>query len=122
VPVRCIVGPATGRRLGTMTIWISGFAFLVFGIVGCRLWYRRWRTRRIALRRRVELPNSHYASQLVRDQLDRDRWGDLNLLRLHEVNREEVERLLGLVDALGADSLSSPERVFLDHLTTLRFG
>jgi hypothetical protein len=105
-----------------MTLWISGIAFLVVGIVGARLWYRRWRARRIAARRRVELPNSHYASQLVIDQLDRERWGDLNLSRLHEVNREEVQRLLGLVDALGAESLSSRERVFLDHLTSLRFG
>jgi len=105
-----------------MTIWISGFTFFVFGIVGGRLWYRHWRERRIAQRRRVELPNSHYASQLVRNQLDRERWGDLNLERVHEVNREEVERLLGLVDALGAGCLSTRERVFLDHLSSLRFG
>lgn len=105
-----------------MTIWISGFAFLVAAVIGSRFWYKRWRARRIAARRRVELPNSHYASQLVRDQLDRERWGDLNMGRLHPVNREEVERLLGLVDALGADSLSTRERVFLDHLTNLRFG
>jgi hypothetical protein len=105
-----------------MTIWISGFAFLVVAIVGGRLWYRRWRAQRVAARRRVELPNSHYVSQLVRNQLDRERWGDLSLSHLHEVNREEVERLLGLVDALGAESLSSRERVFLDHLTSLRFG
>ena len=105
-----------------MTIWISGFAFFVFSIVGSRLWYRRWRMRRIAQRRRVELPNSHYASQLVRNQLDRERWGELERLRLHEVNREEVERLLALVDALGADALSSRERVFLDHLSSLRIA
>ena len=105
-----------------MTIWISGFAFLIVGIVGLRIWYRRWRQARIAARRRVELPNSHYASQLVLDQLDRERWGDLNMSRLHPVNREEVERLLGLVDALGATVLSPRERVFLDHITSLRFG
>ena len=120
--VRRIVGPLSGRWFRAMTIWISGFAFFVFGIVGSRFWYRRWRMRRIAERRRVELPNSHYASQLVRNQLDRERWGDMELLSLHEVNREEVERLLALVDALGVDALSSRERVFLDHLTSLRFA
>jgi len=90
--------------------------------MGLRLWYLRWRARKIAARRRVELPNSHYSSQLVQNQLDRERWQDLNLSRLHPVNREEVERLLSMVDALGVDALSPRERVFLDHLTSLRFG
>lgn len=105
-----------------MTIWIFGFALLTACAVGSRIWYRRWRARRVAARRRVELPNSHYASRLVRNQLDRERWGTLNLACLHPVNREEVERLLGLVDALGVDALSPKERLFLDHLTSLRFG
>lgn len=105
-----------------MALWISVFAFLLLGSAALRLWYRAWRKRRIAARRRVELPNSHYASKLVRHQIDRQRWGDLNVSRLHPVNREEVERLLGMVDALGPDSLSPRERLFLDHLTGLRFG
>ena len=62
-----------------MSFWITVFAILVFAIIGGRFWYKRWRAQRIAARRRVELPNSHYASQLVRDQIDRERWGDLNL-------------------------------------------
>lgn len=105
-----------------MTLWISAIGFSVFAVVGLRFWYRRWRSRRIAARRRVESPNSQYSSRLVRNQLDRDRWRDLKLSRLHPVNREEVERLLAMVDALGVDSLSPRERVFLDHLTSLRFG
>jgi hypothetical protein len=105
-----------------MTLWIFLLVLFVGGIVGVRLWYRRWRRQRIAARRRVELPNSHYASKLVRHQIDRQRWGNLNVAKLHPVNREEVERLLGLVDALGPDALSPRERLFLDHLTGLRFG
>jgi len=105
-----------------MTFWISAFLLLVFGIVAARILYRHWRKRRIAARRRVELPNSHYASRLVRHQIDRQRWGNLNVSNLHPVNREEVERLLGMVDALGPDALSPRERLFLDHLTSLRFG
>lgn len=105
-----------------MALWISGFAFLAAAVVGLRVWYRHWRKRRIAARRKVELPNSHYASKLVKHQIDRQRWGDLNVSRLHPVNREEVERLLGMVDALGPDAISPRERIFLDHLTSLRFG
>ena len=105
-----------------MTLWISVFAFLVVGVAGLRFWYRQWRKRRIAARRKVELPNSHYASKLVRNQIDRERWGELNVARLHPVNREEVERLLGMVDALGPDVLAPRERIFLDHLTSLRYG
>lgn len=105
-----------------MTLWISAFALAVIGIIGLRFGYRRWRKARIAAKRRVELPNSHYASKLVKHQIDRQRWGNLNVSHLHPVNREEVERLLSLVDALGPDALSPRERIFLDHLTNLRFG
>jgi len=105
-----------------MTLWIFLFVLFVGSIVGIRFWYRRWRKRRVAARRRVELPNSHYASKLVKHQIDRQRWGSLNVTKLHPVNREEVERLLGLVDAMGPDALSPRERLFLDHLTGLRFG
>ncbi len=105
-----------------MTFWITIFAVLVVGSVAGRLWYLKWKRRRIAARRKIELPNSHYASKLVKHQIDRERWGELNISMLHPVNREEVERLLGMVDALGPDALSPRERVFLDHLTSLRFG
>ena len=105
-----------------MTFWISAFVLRAMGIVGARFFYRRWRKRRIAAHRRVELPNSHYSSRLVQHQIDRQRWSNLNVSRLHPVNREEVERLLGMVDALGPDALSPRERIFLDHLTGLRFG
>jgi len=105
-----------------MTFWISAIGFSALAFAGGRIWYRRWRARKVAARRRVELPNSHFSSRLVRNQLDRERWQDLNLSSLHPVNREEVERLLAMVDALGVDSLSPRERVFLDHLTSLRFG
>lgn len=105
-----------------MTLWISAIGVSALAVVGLRFWYRRWRTRRISARRKVELPNSHYSSRLVQNQLDRDRWHDLKLSRLHPVNQEEVERLLAMVDALGADTLSPRERIFLDHLTSLRLG
>ena len=84
--------------------------------------YRRWRKRRIALRRIVERPNSFYSSILVKNQEDRTRWGRIDLSRVHPVNREEVQRLLARADALGVDTLSARERVFLESLTDLSFG
>ena len=69
----------------------------------------------------VEQPNSFYNAQLVRNREDEARWKSIALDLVHEINREEVKRLLDKVDALGVDSLGSRERTFLDHLAEL-FG
>jgi len=105
-----------------MPIWVYAMVVGFLSAIGARIWYRRWRRARIAARRIVEKPNSFYSSAIVKNHVDRERWGTVKLDLIHPVNREEVERLLNLVDALGPDSLSPRERVFLDHLTTLRFG
>jgi hypothetical protein len=105
-----------------MPIWIMALILAVLSIVGGRLWYRRWRRARIAARRVVEKPNSHYSSVIVRNQVDRARWGKVDLDKIHPVNREEVERLLTLADVQGVDSLSPRERLFLETMTQLSFG
>lgn len=105
-----------------MTIWIPAFVLFVVGAVGVRLWYRSWRARRIAARRRVEKPNSHYSSEGVRNQEDRERWGRINIGRLHPLNRDEVQRLLDVVDDEGIEALSSKDRLFLDNMTVPRMG
>lgn len=105
-----------------MTTWIPALLFAVTGGVGLRIWYRRWRRSRIAAKRVVELPNSHYASPGVRNQLDRERWGDIDMSALHPLNRDEVERLLRLVDAEGIKILSSKDRLFLDNMALPRAG
>ena len=105
-----------------MVFWAAGFAIGVVGALLLRRAYRRWRKRRIALRRIVERPNSFYSSILVKNQEDRTRWGRIDLSRVHPVNREEVQRLLARADALGVDTLSARERVFLESLTDLSFG
>jgi len=87
-----------------------------------RLWYRTWRRRRVAARRVVERPNSHYSSQGVRNQEDRDRWGRINVRGLHPLNRDEVQRLLDVVDRSGIKAISSKERLFLDNMTIPRMG
>lgn len=105
-----------------MNILLPALVLTAVGGVGLRLWYRSWRRRRIAARRRVEAPNSHYSSRLVRDQEDRERWGDIDLSRLHPLNRDEVQRLLDAVDSEGIRILSSKERLFLDNMTIPRLG
>jgi hypothetical protein len=70
----------------------------------------------------VEKPNSHYSSALVKNQEDRERWGKVDLERIHPVNREEVVRLLALADVQGPEALSSRERLFLETMTQLSFS
>lgn len=105
-----------------MTIWIPALLFFVAGGIGLRVWYRSWRQRRIAARRRVEKPNSHYSSEGVRNQEDRERWQRIEQRRLHPLNRDEVQRLLDVVDEEGVEALSSRDRLFLDNMTIPRMG
>ena len=104
---------------------LSWFPSLVLGLflgVVLRIAYRRWRKQRIAARRVVERPNSHYSSQGVRNHEDRDRWGRINLGRLHPLNQEEVERLLDLIDREGVNAISKRDRLFLDNMSIPRLG
>lgn len=94
---------------------------IVIGVV-TRIWYRAWRRRRVAERRRVEAPNSHYSSEGVRNQEDRERWGHIDLGGLHPLNRDEVQRLLDLVDRHGIRAISAKDRLFLDNMTIPRMG
>lgn len=105
-----------------MTTWILLLTAALFGTIALRLWYRRWRRIRIAQRRRVEKPNSYYVSQGVQNQLDRHRWEGIRELHLHPVNRDEVDRLLALVDAVGVHALTLRERQFLDNMARPRRG
>jgi hypothetical protein len=105
-----------------MTTWIP--ALLVGMVLGValRIAYRSWRKRSVASRRVVERPNSHYASEGVRNQEARERWGKINQRRLHPLNRDEVQRLLDMVDGHGITVLSSKDRHFLDNMTLPRLG
>ena len=76
--------------------------------------YRR--EKRANKQRRVEAPNSQHKSPYVLDMEARERWESLDLGRLHEVNREEIEKLLTKVRATGVKSLSAAERAFLDRM------
>jgi hypothetical protein len=105
-----------------MVFWIGAFFLGAVGAFGIRLWYRRFRARRVAEKRIVEKPNSFYSSALVKNQVDRERWGGLDLGKLHPINREEVERLLAVADVQGLDSLSAKDRLFLENMTRVSYG
>lgn len=70
----------------------------------------------------MERPNSHYSSTGVRNQVDRERWGGINVGGLHPLNRDEVYRLLTVIDHEGINALSSKDRMFLDNMTLPRIG
>jgi len=105
-----------------MGFWIAVLTSVVLAATTLRLWLRQRRERRIAARRRVEAPNSSYSSLGVRNQEDRQRWGDINMPTLHPINQEEVSRLLSVVDSDGITSLSRKDRMFLDNMTLPRMG
>lgn len=103
-----------------MTDTLAALILFFVAVLWTRMWVRRAKERRIASRRRVEQPNSHYSSEGVRQQEDRERWGRIDLRRLHPLNRDEVLRLLELADADGVGVLSSRDRLFLDNMALPR--
>ncbi|MDX1492602.1 MAG: hypothetical protein R3253_00905 [Longimicrobiales bacterium] len=105
-----------------MEILLPAAGMAVVGGLALRVWYRRWKQRRIEANRKVEAPNSHYSSQGVRHQEDRERWRSINVGKLHPLNRDEVLRLLEVVDEDGVSSLSPKDRLFLDNMTLPRMG
>lgn len=50
---------------------------------------------------------------------DVQRWKAIDTSRLHEVNREEVERILQKLNTAGADSLTPAERTLLNRFSAL---
>jgi hypothetical protein len=101
-----------------MPLWISTLLVLAGFSLGLRVRLRALRRRRdvLARQRRVEQPNSYYSAPGVRRLVALERWGGIPLGPLHPLNREEVTRLLRLVETAGPDVLSSRERRFLDNL------
>ena len=55
----------------------------------------------------------------MRERETRHRWHGIDLERIHEINREEVERLLAKVEAVGIHALRPDERRFLDTMAEL---
>ena len=103
-----------------MFSWLSavGLAFLI-GFVSIRAWWRERKRRIIAESRVIERPNSFYASKAVHNQEDEEWWRRIALDRLHELNREYVERLLRQIDGDGVGTLTKDERAFMERMAKL---
>lgn len=103
-----------------MLIWLSVLLLstVAGGALGRRWWIKR-RTSIQAANRILERPNSYYSSRDVRDQEDTEWYDSIQLDKLHEVNRDEVERLLVQINGTGIDSLRPSDRAFLERIADL---
>lgn len=83
-------------------------------VVALAVLYRK--AKNAAKVRRVEEPNSQFKSPYVLDLEAQHRWETMDLENLHEVNREEVVKLLAKVRGEGVRDLTKTEREFLDRM------
>lgn len=96
------------------TVLIVLLALNVGAVILATTLYRR--AKKAEKKRRVEAPNSQYKSPYVLDLESKSRWESLDLDRVHEVNREEVERILIKLKATSVPALNRQERAFLDRM------
>jgi membrane associated rhomboid family serine protease len=79
-------------------------------------WYGM-RSRTARLRQLQDAPPPHPSA--APSPVNVERWKRIALDRLHPVNREEVEKVLGKANRLGAASLTVEEREFLDRISAM---
>ncbi len=80
--------------------------------------YLRWRDWRRGEGQRAFKKAMHpQSTQKAPDRVAVARWKGIGLEGLHEINREEVERLLAKVELGGPRSLTPSEREFLDRMS-----
>jgi membrane associated rhomboid family serine protease len=111
VPARLLVILTTlfalWSGLGGVRSGIAHFAHLG-GYAGAFL-YLKWLGRsRDAFRKRAEAPPPSAARRLTKPPA-------IDMTRVHEVNRDEVNRILDKISAQGMDSLTAQERLFLSN-------
>jgi len=90
---------------------LGGLAF-AFGFL--KLW--EWRTGAAKREFQRKLKPQSASRGIVGDRMAVARWKGISIDSLHELNREEVRRLLAKAEAEGAASLSRSEREFLDRM------
>ena len=99
---------------GSRTAHFAHLGGLVFAFVFIKWW--EWR-RGAGQRAFKKAMKANHPSVGVSDRTAVNRWKGISLEGLHELNREEVVRLLAKVADGGAKSLTEAEREFLDRMT-----
>ncbi len=97
---------------------VAHFAHLG-GFLGAFL-YVRWLERNSPHRKFKELAHAADRRRPGQDSQDMHRWANIRAESLHEVNRDEVERLQAKIRDLGVASLTLDERAFLNRFSALR--
>lgn len=106
-----------GQGVGSLNSGVAHFAHL--GGAACAFAFIKWwEWRRGAARRDFQrkLGTNTSSKGIVGDRMAVARWKGISVDSLHELNREEVERLLAKVGDRGAASLTRSEREFLDRM------
>lgn len=98
---------------------VAHFAHLGGAVVGF-LFLKWWEWRRSSASRSFQTKTKpgKPSRGLVGDRTAMARWKGISVGALHELNREEVERLLAKVKDDGPGSLSGSEREFLDRMAS----
>lgn len=116
-------------------IWLVGLmvvASLYFGVTGAESgiahfahlggfatgWiYLRWHDRKL---RRAKRPAGPTALERMSGKPQREErsWRSIDVAGLHELNRQEVERILSKLDVYGVDSLTEAERDFMNRMAS----
>lgn len=105
-----------GRSLITIaTIVLTVLLGLCTGVLGTLAVV--WRREALARARRPVVEHARGGKPpYIRDLEARNRWESVDPAFLHEINREEFERLMRRVRRASVRSLSVPERAFMDRM------
>lgn len=87
---------------------------LAFGFAFLKWWdFKRGQAKRDFQR---QMAPQQTSAPIVGERMALSRWKGIRVEALHELNREEVERLLDKIGTSGPGSLTASERAFLDRM------
>ena len=122
--VRLLFRPCIGRELDMPTHLVSTnkeadeINFALVTVAAGFAFIKWWEWRRGAAKRDFQSkmrPNAKKGG-FVGDRMALARWKGISTAGMHELNREEVERLLAKADADGPTGLTAGEREYLDRM------
>ena len=97
-----------------MTLRLVLLGLNLLFLVGIVLLYRR--VKQTQPSRRVDAPSSLQESPNTKDRKATESWEQLDLDKMHKVNREEVERVLEKLRDPSIVAITPSERAFLDRM------